>query len=137
VRRDVLEPDRAQVGERADAALDFLDRGQAAAGEDQPVDEAGRRLFDLVGAVVDRDCLQQHHAVVGQQVAAGAEERWKVAPADRLDHLDRDELVVAAAQQAVVLEQHGDTVLETRVAHALHGDGVLLPGDRGRGHAAA
>ncbi len=37
-----------------------------------------------------------------QQLRAAAEEDVEVLPADRLDHLDRDELVVAAPEVAVV-----------------------------------
>ena len=54
------------------------------------------RLLDLVGAVVDADRLQEHQAVRLEQLRAAAEEEVEVLPADRLDHLDRDELVEAA-----------------------------------------
>ena len=96
-----------------------------------------RHALDPVRAVVHRDRLQQHRAVGLQQVRAAREERVEVLPADGLDHLDRDELVVAAAQVAVVLEQHGHAILEPGLAHAPHGGRVLVRGDRRRGHAAA
>ena len=58
-------------------------------------------------------------------------------PSDRLDHLDRDELVVAATQLAVVLHQHRDPVAQSRAADLLDGVIVLLARDRRRGHVAA
>ena len=94
-------------------------------------------LLDLVGAVVHRDRLQQHRAVGREQVAAALEERAEVLPADRLDHLERDELVVGAAQVAVVVEAEVDQVLDAGCAHASSGDVVLLARDRGGRDAAA
>ena len=95
-------------------------------------------LLDLVEAVVDRDRLQQHQPVGGEQLAAAAEEVVEVLPADRLDHLDRDQLVVAAAQVAVVLEQDRDPVARGRPrATRCGGQLVLLAGDRRRRHPAA
>ena len=122
---------------RRGGAPDHLERGQAAAGEDQLVGEAARALLDLVRAVVDRDRLEQHQPVRLEQLGAAREEGVEVLPADRLDHLDRDELRVAPAQVAVVLEQHLDAVVEPRLAHALGGHRVLLARQRRGGDAAA
>ncbi len=132
VRGQVLEPDRLHVGAASDVAGDHLERGQAAAREDVGVDERPRRLLDLVGAVVDRDRLEQHRAVVREEFRALREERTDVAPADGLDHLDRDELVVASGQVAVVAEEHRDPILQPGPAD--NGDRVvvLLARDRGR-----
>ena len=120
-----------------DAALDHLDRGQAAAGEDEGVGEAARGLLLLVDAVVDHDRLQEEEAVIGEQLRAAGEELVEVLPADRLDHLDRDELVVAATQVAVVLQQHRDSVLHAGIGDAPQRALALLARDRGRRHAAA
>jgi hypothetical protein len=60
-----------------------------------------------------------------------------VLPADRLDHLDRGELGVAAAQVAVVLEHDLHAAVEARLAHAPRGHRVLLARQRGGGHPAA
>ena len=51
-----------------------------------------RGLLDLVGAVVDRDRLQQHRAV-GRRAAGRSTPKnvGKSPPADGLDHLERDE----------------------------------------------
>ncbi len=117
-------------------------RGQAAAGEDVGVGEAAGALLGLVDAVVDRDRLQQHQPVGAEQLAAAAEEVVEVLPADRLDHLDRDQPVVAAAQVAVVLAAAPSTrSLEAGLAHPPAGQLVLLggrsssssPGSRARG----
>jgi len=49
-----------------------------------------------------------------------------VLPADRLDHLDRDELVEPASQVAVVLHEDRDPVAQSRAADLLDGVIVLL-----------
>ena len=72
-----------------------------------------------------------------QQVAAAREEGPEVLPADGLDHLDRDELVVAALELAVVAQQHGDAVLQAGGAHERDRVVVLLARDGGGRHAAA
>jgi hypothetical protein len=101
------------------------------------VGEAAGGLLGLIEAVIDRDRLQQHQSVRGEQLAAAPEEAPEVLPADRLDHLDRDQLVVAAPQVAVVLEQHRDAVLDAGLPDAARCERVLLGGDRRRRHPAA
>ncbi len=91
-----------------------LHRGQAAAGKDELVCEAAGGLLRLVGAVVDADRLQEHQAVRLEQLRAAAEEEVEVLPPDRLDHLDRDELVEAALQLAVVGVENRHSLLEAR-----------------------
>ena len=58
--------------------------------------------------VVHGDRLQQHRAVGRQQPVAGGEELVVVREPDRLEHLDADDLVEAAAQVAIVLEPQVD-----------------------------
>ncbi len=117
VRRDVLQVHHLQVGAPRDVAGDDLNRRQTAAREDMRIDERLGGLLDFVGTVVDRDRLEQHRAVRLEQIRAPRKEVADPLPADRLDHLDRDELVVPAAQVTVVLHQHRDPVLEPRLAH--------------------
>jgi hypothetical protein len=62
--------------------------------------------------VIDDDGLQRHQPAWAQQRAAAPEERVEVLPTDRLDHLDRGDIVVAATQVAVVAQQHRNAVLE-------------------------
>ncbi len=57
--------------------------------------------------------------------------------ADRLDHLDRHQLVVPAVEVAVVVEEQRDALGETGVVDALARQRVLLARDRRRRHAAA
>ena len=66
-----------------------------------------------------------------------AKEGVEVLVADRLDHLDRHQLVVLAAEVAVVVAQQRDAVLQARGVDALARPGVLFARDRGGGHAAA
>ena len=134
---DVVDPDLAHAGHAGQAAGDQALGGEAAAGEDVGVGEAPRALLDLVDAVVDGDRLQQHRAVVGEQLVAAAEVLVEVLPPDRLDHLHRDQPVIATAQVAVVLQQHRHPVLEAGFADPAAGELVLGAGDRRRGHPAA
>ena len=120
-----------------DRARDRAQRRQAAAREDVRVGEAPLGLLDVVGALVDRDRLEQHRAVRRQQRRAALEEGVEVLPADGLDHLDRDELVEGPLELAVVLQQQRDAVVDAGGADALGGERVLLGGDRRRRHAAA
>ncbi len=97
------------------------------------LDERLGGLFDFVGAIVDRDRLQQHRAVRGQELRALGKEPADLLPADRLDHLDRDQLVVGTGQVAVVVHEHGDPVAKAGPPDALHRVIVLLARDRGGG----
>ena len=114
-----------------------LERGQAAAGEDQRVREAPGALLALVGAVVDRDRLQEHQAVGRKQRRAALEERVEVLPPDRLDHLDRRQPVVAAGELPVVGAEDPDPLLEAGGTDPPLGVLALLARDGGRGHPAA
>ncbi|MNN60623.1 hypothetical protein D3C81_1758170 [compost metagenome] len=57
--------------------------------------------------------------------------------ADGFDHLDRNQLVEAPAQVAVVLAQHRDALRKAQRLHPLQGMGVLRFGQRRGGDAAA
>ena len=57
--------------------------------------------------------------------------------ADRLDHLDRDELVEAALEVAVVAAEHGHAIAEAGGGDALARQRALLRRDGGARHAAA
>ena len=113
-----------------DTARDHLERGQAAVRKDMCADEAPRGLLHRVGAVIDDDRLQQH-APSPEKARAALEERVEIAPADRLDHLDRDELVVAPAQIAIVLAENSDPIVDPGRVHPRLGVLVLLARDRG------
>ena len=71
-----------------------------AAGEDVFGDP---RIGDA-GAFRAADRVQQHHAVVGEQFGALAEERVVVTDADMLEHADRDDAVETLRDVAVVLQ---------------------------------
>ena len=57
----------------------------------------------------------------------------EIPGADRLDHLDGHELVVAALQIAVVVQEHGDAIAEPRRRYTPKGERMLFPRDGGRG----
>jgi hypothetical protein len=58
-------------------------------------------------------------------------------PADRLDHLNRDQLVIAAAEVPVVLEQHSHPIGQSGLADLLDGMVALLARDGRRCDATA
>ena len=95
---------------------------------------AARRPVAVVG---HRDRLQRHPPARGQQPVADGEVLGPVLLAHRLEHLDRDDLVEAPVQLAVVAEQDLDPALEAGRAHAPLGQLLLLPGDGDRRDPAA
>ena len=72
-----------------------------------------------------------------EQCAAGTEILWQRGVVHRLDHFDRNQLVVLAVEIPEILLQQGDPIFETRCRHALASLAVLLVRDRRGGHAAA
>ena len=72
-----------------------------------------------------------------EQTIAGREEHGELAQADRLDHLDRRDLRVAAAMQPVVLLDDLDQMLEARRANPFARQLRLGGRDRQAGHAGA
>ena len=72
-----------------------------------------------------------------RRAIARLEERLEVLGADRLEHLDRDDRVVGAADVAVVAQLDVDEVLQAGRADALAGQVVLRLRDRDRRHPAA
>ncbi len=65
--------EQSQIARARDRVAQRRDRRKKAAGEDVFFDEIYALDSGLVLAVGDRDCLQQHHAVGLQQLAAFAE----------------------------------------------------------------
>src|SRR5579863_9057282 len=98
----IVQIEDLQIGAARQGAGEHGQRRQRAAGEDVLLDERARRFLDGVGAVIDGDRLQEHCSVRLEQLRAVSEEGSEPAPADRLDHLDRRELVVTAVQVAKV-----------------------------------
>src|SRR5579884_4112401 len=134
---DVLEMKQLEIARARRRAKHRADRRDEAARKDMTLDEVDRPQRLRVAVVLDRDRLDQGHAVGAEQVADLAKIVLEVVMADRLDHLDRDQLVVAAGEVAVVLAQHRDPVLEPGRAYARAGELVLLARDRRGGHVAA
>ena len=107
-RLGVVQPQDLDVGDQQPGALDrrqhLGQRRDVAAGEDVFGDP---RIGDA-GPFGAADRMQQHHAVVGEQVGAFAEERVVVADADMLEHADRDDAVEPLRDVAVVLQAELD-----------------------------
>ena len=102
----------------------FRQRGNVAAGEDVLRDPGvGDR-----GSFRPADRMQQHHAVVGEQVMALAEESVVVADADMLEHADRDDPVEFLRHVAIVLQPERDAVREAFFGCAPRCECVLLLG---------
>ena len=86
----------AQVGARATDALIAAIDGNAAAREDVRWMKSTERSAPLEALVGDGDRLQQHRAAGRSSSLQLRKKRVEVLVADSLDHLDRDQLVVAA-----------------------------------------
>ena len=131
----VIHRERRRPRERRQ---DLADRRQLAAREDVLLDPVRRAVVLRKPLIVDGDRLQQHHAVRREQPIDGREVVVVVVEADRLEHLDADDLVELAGQLAVVGAQH----LDARPGLAdprppLADVAVLFVADRRGRHAAA
>ena len=73
-----------------------------------------------------QDPLQQHQAIVLQQAAAAREVLRYELVTDGLNHFDRDDLVEAAGEVAVVLKSHVYAVLHARLFDSFPGQPILL-----------
>src|ERR1700730_18347058 len=72
--------------------------------------------------------MQQHHAVVVEQLVALAEKRIVEADPDMLEHPDRDDAVEISRDVAIVLQMELDLVGQSFFARAPVGERVLLSG---------
>ena len=95
MRPDVLDIDGTQVGNARQRRCHGRYRRQEAARENVALDEVNATSRFVIALVCNRDRLQQHLALGLQQRRTLAEKRIHVFVADRLDHLDRHELVVS------------------------------------------
>ncbi|MNI42412.1 hypothetical protein D3C73_967080 [compost metagenome] len=134
VEAEVLHVHQVQCGVATGGLQHDAQGGQGSAGKDMALDEIHRALGLLITLVADGDGLQQHQAVVLEQRGAAAKVERQIAVPDRLDHLDRNQLVEAPAEVAVVFAQDGNALLQAKRLDALPGMGVLRLGQRGGGH---
>ena len=104
-----------------------------AAREDEFADEIRAVAHALVELVLNRDGLDHRLAVGLEQFIDLAEIGGQKIMTDRLDHFDRDQLVVLPFQRAVIRHQHGDLILQAGLGHTLRGQPVLLLRNRGGG----
>ena len=77
----------------------------ATAREDVSFDEIDLPPSRFVIAILDRDRLDYRCPMGLEEVRAPLEVRAEILVPDRLDHLDRNELVVGARQVSVVLAE--------------------------------
>ena len=98
---EVVDDQPAGGGHRS---LQGAQARQVAAREDMLADPVGAVAVAVVELVRDGDHLHRRPPLGREQALAGGEEVTEIAVADRLEHLDRHDGVVAAARVAVVLE---------------------------------
>src|SRR5256885_1422016 len=89
-----------------------------------------------VGHIAVADEVQQHHAIVGQQLPALAEEGVVKTRAHMLEHAHRDDAVEGAARVAVVFQAVAESVRARGLAGTLAGARQLLAGQRHARHMA-
>ena len=116
---------------------DDFERRQAAARENVAFDEVYRAARLFVARVGNGDSLNHHFPVAFKKPAATLKIAAVEVVADRLDHLDRHQLIVLSGERAVVFKEHGDAILKPQFPHPGPRELVLLAGDRGRGDFAA
>ena len=134
---DVQKTHQSHVAGTGDRIEHGSDRGYGAARKNVPLNEIHRTPRLFVALVCNGDRLQQHQAVVIEQAPALAEIVVVELVTDGLDHFDRHQLVVAAGEVAIILQQHGDPVRQSRLLDALPGKVELLTGYGGARHATA
>src|SRR5690606_35852331 len=105
--------------------------------EDVALDEIRPGAVALESVLLDGDDLQAGGAARLEAVLHLAEEHRPVFLADRLEHLDRGDAVVAAGLVAIILEPYLDLLRQPRARDALLREIVLLAADRQPRHPAA
>ena len=120
---------RVQAGSGSDVVVEIdvggADGDELTAWEDVTLDEVGRSDRRGVALVWRGDALEQHRTGGAEALVAGAEELVEILVTHCLDHLDRNELVEASRERAVVLEQDLDAVGQARALHTRDGQLAL------------
>ena len=136
-RLGVVQPQDLDVGDQQAGALDrgqhLRQRRDVAAGEDVLGDPGVGDVRPLRAA----DRMQQHDAVVGQQLGALAEKGVVEHQADVLEHADRNDAVEFFLQVAIVLHAEIDRAGQVFFSRALAGALPLLSRQRDAGDAGA
>ena len=137
VRADILDAvdDEGVARAGRDGGDEPRDGGQMAAGEYVADEVVGTGVGGVAG-VGDRDALEDRHSAVALQQAVDAGEvGFKVCCADRLEHLDADDIAVGPCgrdlEVTVVGLLLGDSVRES------YGPDALLGAERCSGYGAA
>ena len=136
-RFGVVQPQDLDVGDQQARALDrgqhLRQRRDIAAGEDVFGDPGIGDVRPLRAA----DRVQQHDAVVGQELGAFAEKRVVEDQADVLEHADRDDAVEFFPQVAIVLHAELDRAGQVLFSRAFAGALPLLLRQRDAGDSGA
>jgi hypothetical protein len=118
-----VQDEAAGAGEQA---VEPVDREQQRAGKNVLLDEVHAAAQFLVARVGAGDELQREQAAGFQQPGNHVGERRLVAVAQRLDHLDRDNLVELTPDVAEIAELHLDAIIQTGRSDPLAREFVLL-----------
>src|ERR1044071_1113666 len=81
--------------------------------------------------------MQQHYAIISEQLFALLEERVVVIYSDMLEHSNRYDTVERAGDIAIVLQPEARSLIEPLFDCAFVGDRVLLFRERDTGHIGA
>ena len=131
-RARIMQPQRFDVGDDQPALFArrdrFAERGDIAAGEDIFAREGVGRA----GFTETADGVEQHHAVGGHQIGAGAKEGFEIGGADMFEHAHRHDPVetpdLALGKVAIVDQLEAHPVGHTRRRGAFAGERELFFG---------
>ena len=104
MRAEILQVDEPEVGGAVERGLHRAEGRHAASRKNEGADEVAGTQIPAVAPVRHGDRLEQHRSVGAEQGGAFLEESGQALVADRLDHLDRDQLVERAVEVAVIPE---------------------------------
>ena len=112
-------------------------RGEAPAGKDVSLDKIDVANVALIQLIGDRDSLQNEQSIRFQQSTAALEIGVEELMADRLNHFNRDKLVVLAFEIAVILHHYRHAIAQSGIGDATRCQFKLFLRNRRRRHSAA
>ena len=97
------------------------ERREVSAGKDVLADPVGTEAVDVVLAVGNGDDLDHSAAARNERIPAGPKERLQPGVADRLEHFNRNDLVILSVEMPIIAKTKVDAVVQPRLGNPLPG----------------